>query len=466
VTTTQKVSTHANPPLGTEPGAEGLRTTASDVRATTEQLLDAAPDGMVIIDEAGVIRLVNRQAEALFGYERAELVGKPVEVLVPDRLAASHPDRRNTYVRNPSTRPMGAGLELTARHKDGSEFPVDISLSSLETDEGLLVSAAVRDIRDRRRSEQERAVLEMRLDQAQRELEGAVRAARLNQAERLESVGQLAGGIAHDFNNLLAAIVNYAGLVGDISELFTDASSTPALTVILEDVGEIKDIAKRAADLTDQLLIFSRREVLKLEVLDLSAIVSEMEKLLGRTTGEDIDLSTKLAPGLPKTRLDRGQVEQVVMNLVVNARDAMPRGGKLEIKTELFVVDEDYASHRGIAPGPYVRLAVSDTGSGMQPEIAERALEPFFTTKAKGKGSGLGLATVYGIATQAGGDVVIYSEPGLGTTVGVNFPVSGDDAPPLGGRPQEPRRSSEGEPSPAIPATFSTPLPEEGHASR
>jgi hypothetical protein len=398
-------------------------------------LLDSAPDGIVIVDEASTIRLVNRQAEALFGYPRDEIVGQQVEVLVPDWVKMLDAEHRGTQ--SPAIRPRGADLELAASRKDGTELPVEISLSFVETEEGMLVSAAVRDIADRLRAEQERAELEAQLHRAQREEERAVMEARLHQAQRLESIGRLAGGVAHDFNNLLAAIMNYAGLVsGTIADLAAlhGLAGDEACAMVAQDVEEIRRVAKRGADLTRQLLIFSRGEVVKLEVLDLNEIVRDTEKLLRRTIGEDIDLVTVLAPGLPKTRLDRGQVEQVLMNLVVNARDAMPNGGRLEIRTAEFHADESYARLHAIAPGAYVRLTVSDTGTGMAPDVAARAFEPFFTTKPQGKGTGLGLATVYGIAVQAGGDVVINSGPGIGTTIWVNFPV-GDGEP---ARPPEP----------------------------
>jgi PAS domain S-box-containing protein len=404
------------------------------IQASTEQLLDSAPDAMVIIDGSGQIRLVNRQAEALFGYRRDELLGQPVELLVPDRVRAGHPDQRRGYFNRPSTRPMGAGLELGARRKDGTEFPVDISLSSLETEDGVLVSAAVRDITDRKRAEQEQAQLEARLAQAQRDEERAMLEAQLHQAQRLESIGQLAGGVAHDFNNLLAGIMNYAGLVATTITEQTERlglTNDPEFVTLSQDVAEISNVAKRAAALTHQLLIFSRREVVQPEVLDLNSVVADLEKLLGRTIGEDIDLQTQFGDDLPRINADRGQVEQVFMNLAVNARDAMSSGGRLTIETNAFDADEDYAHSHATTPGRYVRLTMSDTGTGMSPEVVARAFEPFFTTKAKGEGSGLGLATVYGIVTQAGGDVVIYSEPGLGTTIRVNFPATDD---PVAGR--------------------------------
>jgi PAS domain S-box-containing protein len=412
------------------------------IEAKFQGLLEAAPDAIVAVDAGGLIHLVNRQAELLFGYPRDELIGQPIDTLVPDRVRSIHPMHRASYFDNPTARPMGASLELAARRKDGTEFPVDISLSSLETEDGVLVSAAVRDITDRKRIEEERAHLEIRLLDAKRDEERAKLEAQLHQAQRLESIGQLAGGIAHDFNNLLAGIMNYAGLVS--STLHDEMSSRQLLDdevflTIAQDVEEITKVAKRAAALTHQLLIFSRREVVQPEVLDLNAIVVDLEKLLHRTIGESVVLHTILAPDLPLIRADRGQLEQVFMNLAVNARDAMPLGGKLQIQTTTFEADAEYARDHHVQAGTYVRLTVSDTGAGMSPDVAGRAFEPFFTTKAKGEGSGLGLATVYGIVTQNKGDVVIYSEPGLGTTIRVNFPVtSSAEAGPRAGEPELP----------------------------
>ena len=397
------------------------------IEAKFEALLEAAPDAIVAVDGEGIIRLLNRQAEALFGYAREELIGGQLDLLVPDGVRGAHPRHRASYFANPSTRPMGAGLELAARRKDGTEFPVDISLSALGTEDGTLVSAAVRDITDRKRAEEERGLLEAQLQQAQRDEERALLEAQLHQAQRLESVGQLAGGIAHDFNNLLAAIMNYASLVGDgLAELTERAglADDDGARQLAQDVAEITKVAGRAAQLTHQLLIFSRREVVNPQVLDLNLIVLDMEKLLRRTIGEAVDLATRLDERLPRTKVDRGQIEQVLMNLAVNARDAMPAGGRLAIETTSFDADEYFARQHGLRPGTYVRLDVSDTGSGMPPDVVARAFEPFFTTKAKGEGTGLGLATVYGIVTQAGGEVVIYSEPGLGTTVKTLFPAT------------------------------------------
>ena len=401
------------------------------ISVSTEQLLDSTPDGMVIVDADGIIQLVNRQAEALFGYDREELLGQPVEILVPERVQAVHSTHRRGYFPHPLTRPMDVGADLAARRKDGSEFPVDISLSSIDTDQGRLVLAAVRDITERRKFEAEGVRLEARVREVEADEQRTTLEARLQQSERLESIGQLAGGVAHDFNNLLGGIMNYAGLVAatlDDEIAARDLADDAVFTSLAEDVQEIIHVAQRAAALTRQLLIFSRRDVVKLEPVDLNAVVVDMEHLLRRTISEDIELTVDLSPALPRVLGDHGQLEQVLMNLVINARDAMPTGGRLHITTDTVTLTDDDVPMHALAAGMYVRLIVADTGHGMDPEVVARAFEPFFTTKPTGIGTGLGLATVYGIATQAGGDVTIYSEHGLGTTMRVRLPVSGDDA--------------------------------------
>ena len=501
------------------------RVRAEERNRLFESLLEAAPDAFVVVNSQGQMRLVNRQVEELFGYTRSELIGQQVEMLVPESVRASHPGHRSGYMSDPRTRPMGAGLQLTARRKDGAEFPVDISLSAIETEGGLLVSVALRDVTDLRKAEarsrlaaivdssvdaiigetldgtitswnpaaeriygwtaseaigkdiaiiypphklDERAELLAKLRTGERvagletvrmrrdgtlmdflvsispvrdehgtivgvastgrDITDYVAAERqrerlereLQQAQRLESVGQLAGGVAHDFNNLIAVILNYATFVAD------ELGDRPALR---EDVEEIRRAAERAATLTRQLLIFSRREVAHPEIIDVNSVATEMRKLLQRTIGENIELVTAPAADLWPVLADRGQIEQVIMNLAVNARDAMPQGGKLVIETQNADLDEDFvATHVDLTAGHYIRLTVADTGHGMTAEIVDRAFEPFFTTKPKGKGTGLGLATVYGIVSQARGKVGLYSEPGRGTTVTVLLPAAENSA--------------------------------------
>ena len=391
-----------------------------------EVLLDGSPDAIMCVKPDGTIVAANHQCLRVFGYHREELVGRSIDILVPDDVAPRHPALRARYAARPSTRLMGHGALLSARRKDGSLFPVEVSLATLESSDAPVVVAAVRDVTERRRLEGEKAQLRAELKRAQVEEERALLQAQLHQSQRLESIGQLAGGIAHDFNNLLAGIMNYATLVASgLAELTgrLDLDDDPAVAVVAEDVAQITKVAVRAAQVTRQLLIFSRRERVSPEVVDLNASVTEMESLLRRIIRESVQLSTALAPDLPNIRIDPGQLEHVIMNLAVNARDAMAEsGGFLRIATDLFEVDDEMGARRGIPPGSYVRLSVSDTGRGMSPGVRDRAFEPFFTTKPKGQGTGLGLATVYGVVTEAHGDVMIYSEPGLGTTVRILLP--------------------------------------------
>jgi PAS domain S-box-containing protein len=420
---------------------EGILVTAA-VRDVTERqradarfvgLLEAAPDAMVCVDGDGRIALVNAQAERLFGYGRDELVGHPVEMLVPDAVRAVHPGHRSGYLADPRLRPMGAGMELAGRRRDGSAFPAEISLSAIDTEEGILVTAAVRDVTERLevQAERERLKSQAERDRLERQLQ---------QSQRLESLGQLAGGVAHDFNNLLGVITNYAAFVAE--ELKKPPGQLPDESA-LSDMKQIQLAAERATRLTHQLLAFARREIVQPRVLNLNNIVVSILNLLQRTLGEHIELVTDLAPDLDVVLADPGHIEQILVNLAVNARDAMTGGGKLTIQTSNVDVDEAYAAtHANLPTGRYAAMQVSDNGSGMPPEVADRAFEPFFSTKPKGEGSGLGLATIYGIVTQAGGNIRIYSEPHLGTTVTVLLPVT-DQLPPSGEQaPGKPERGN------------------------
>ena len=378
-------------------------------------LMEAAPDAMICVEPDGRIALVNAQTERMFGYRRAELIGQPVEILIPDGARDRHAGLRAGYARHPRRRPMDIGLELAGRRRDGSIFPAEISLSSVGDGPDMLLTAAVRDVTERRRAEAER-------EQLRAQAERARLAHQHEQAQRLESLGQLAGGVAHDFNNLLNVISSYAAFIAEDSE----NEATPARwQAIRADIGQIQKAAERAVGLTHQLLSFARREVIQPRVLNFNNLVADVKKLLQRTLGEHIELATDLAGDLAAVTADPGQIEQILVNLAVNARDAMPGGGTLTIETANTPVDEAYAAFRdNLSPGDYVALTVSDTGTGMPPEVIARACEPFYTTKPQGEGTGLGLATVYGIITQAGGDIRIYSEPGHGTTITLLLPAT------------------------------------------
>jgi PAS domain S-box-containing protein len=406
--------------------------------ARFRSLLDAAPDAMLCVDADGRITIANAEAERMLGYPRDELIGQTVDLLVPESARGAHPGHRANYFSNPERRPMGAGRQLAVRRRDGSEFPADISLSAVETDEGLLVSAAIRDVTERLEAQAEAERLRAEAERERYE-------SRLHQSQRLESLGQLAGGVAHDFNNLLAVILNYAAFVKEDVASETGSADRARWESVIADIGQIELAAQKATRLTHQLLSFARRDVARPEVVGLNDVIQEVQRLLNRTIGEHVELITNLGHELWPILADPGQMEQVLVNLAVNARDAMPLGGTLILETENLDVDEGFAATRPeVSPGRYVSLRVSDTGEGMTSEVLERAFEPFYTTKSDGQGTGLGLATVYGIVRQHGGYAQIYSEVGIGTTFTALLPATHGEVAATG-RPAERRRATGGE---------------------
>jgi len=509
---------------------------------TYRALFESAPDAVVVVDSEGSIVVLNPQAEQMFGYGIDELRGEPIERLLPARFADAHKAYRTAYAANPIPRPMGSGLELWGRHKAGTTFPVEISLSPLQDGQRRLISASVRDVTDRRRAQEElrraRDNLEKRVAERTAELAAQVRETergleqlrrqaemldvasepifawdldrgivfwnkaaaetygytrdealgRLNhellateapgglarlraelerdgrwsgelqhttrdgrkivvesrmvllsspagerlvleacrditerlaaeetlrQAQKMEAVGQLTGGIAHDFNNLLTIIL--ANL-----QLLEDELAPGSLARDLSD--SATRAALRGADLTRKLLVFARRQQLEAAPLDVNERVSTVAAILSRTLGERIRATESLAPGLPPALVDAGQLETALLNLAVNARDAMPQGGELRFETFETVVDDDNAAQLNLANGAYVSIGVADTGTGMTEDVMRRAFEPFFTTKEATKGTGLGLSMVYGFATQSGGGVTLESELGAGTRVTLHLP--------------------------------------------
>lgn len=394
-----RVSVEVNTRLVIENGKPvGIQGIARDIterkRAETElrQLaaaVEETADSIVITDKQGNIQYVNPAFERVTGYAKDEVLNQNPRFLKSGRTSPeTYEDLWKTITRGDSW----AG-HLINRRKDGTMFEERVTISALydEAHEIINYVAVKQDVSDLILLEEQ-----------------------LRQSQKMEAIGQLAGGVAHDFNNLLTAINGYSSLA--LQKL--DGES-----VIKGYLEEIRKAGDRAANLTRQLLAFGRKQMLQPLALNLNNVISDMNKMLRRLIGEDIQLTAKLSPALQKTRADPGQIEQVLVNLVVNARDAMPRGGKLTIETMNCDLGQGYASkHVGVQPGKYVILAVSDTGGGMNSETKARIFEPFFTTKEIGKGTGLGLSTVYGIVKQSGGNIWVYSEPGHGTSFKVYLP--------------------------------------------
>jgi len=498
----------------------------------SSDLLETLPDAIVAVDRDGTIIQVNSQAEELFGYDRDELIGQKVEMLVPESYRRQHHHHRENFAQAPKTRRMKADLDLYGRRRNGSEFPVEISLSPVSTENGMFVLSAIRDISERKRiaeelrraneelhrrtAEQlgeyrsrlasiidssEDAIIGKNLDgtiaswnkgaeriygytpeevvgkhisllaptdrpdeipeilqktargesvehyesvrvtkdgrhldvsisvsplrDAKCDIVGASAIARditaqkraegqLQQSQKMEAIGRLAGGVAHDFNNIL-------GIINACTEFLRDRIDPNAESSVY--VENIKKATERGSSLTHQLLTFSRTPAIQPCILDLNERLKDISKLLRPLMGDDVEVLVVSKSPSAVVEADPGQLDQVLVNLAVNARDAMPRGGKFILETRAMKFDEAFAEqHQAMAAGRYVLLAISDTGNGMDEATVSRVFEPFFTTKEVGKGTGLGLATVYGIVKQSAGHILVYSEPGYGTTFKIYLP--------------------------------------------
>jgi hypothetical protein len=498
----------------------------------SQDLLETLPDAIVAVDRNGIIVQVNSQAQELFGYKRDELIGQKVEMLVPESYRPQHHNHRANFAHAPKTRRMGADLELYGRRRNGSEFPVEISLSPVATEDGMLVLSAIRDISDRKRMAEElrraseelhrrtveqlgenRARLASIIDSSEdailsKDLNGVITSwnrgaehiygytseeaigkhislltpgdhtaeiskilgqialgetvehhesvrvtkdgrqlnvsisvsplrdasdkivgasviarditaqkrseGQLRQAQKMEAIGRLAGGVAHDFNNIL-------GIINACTEFLRDRIDPAAEPSLY--VENIRKASERGRALTKQLLAFSRTSAIQPRVLDLNERLRDISKLLRPLLGDDVEILIVPRSASAVVEADPGQLDQIVVNLAVNARDAMPHGGKFILETGAVSFDEAFADqNQAMRPGKYILLAVSDTGHGMDEATMSRIFEPFFTTKDKGKGTGLGLATVYGIVKQSAGHILVYSEPGHGTTFKIYLP--------------------------------------------
>ena len=476
-------------------------------------VVQISEDAIITIDEDLNITLFNPGAEHIFGYSAAEVLGKPLNILLPERYRAVHDSHVRAFANSSDVlRPMNARGYIFGLRKNVAEFPAEASISKFEVGSERIMTVRLRDVSERiageRGMRELAAIVESSADAIVGEnLEGIITAwnkgaekmygysaseavgrdarfllppgspdyvsanlqkvrsgtsatfetvrmhangrpvnvtltvspirdktgsvvgastiahditeqkhlqEQLRQSQKMEAIGRLAGGVAHDFNNLLSVIVGYTYLM---------QSSVEKDHPLAGAAEQVMNAAEKAGALTRQLLAFSRRQVLQPEVIDVNDVVYSMEKMLPRLIGEDIDLRTIRTPGLKSIKADPGQLEQVIMNLVVNARDAMSNGGDLTIETANVHFSQREAEHHDVAPGDYVMLAVSDTGQGMDEQTRGHMFEPFFTTKEPGKGTGLGLATVYGIVSQSSGHIWVYSEPGAGTTFKIYFPA-------------------------------------------
>jgi two-component system CheB/CheR fusion protein len=360
-----------------------------------QSVLETASDAILTIDEHGVIDLVNPAAEQMFGYEPGELAGESIATLMPQPYADEHTSYIRRYLDTGEARVIGRGREVAGRRKDGSVFPIELSVGEDgEGAHGRMFTGIIRDLSRRKQLEQD-----------------------FLQAQKLETIGRLTGGIAHDFNNVLMGIMSSTDVL--LLKINPDSDARPFAEALKRE-------AVRGSTLTRQLLSFSRKRDTKVEVLELDSVVAAVQPMLDPILGKDVVLRVRLESNGGRVLADRGHIEQILVNLVGNARDAIQSTGKIKISVTRVRLDVERARARGVLPGPYLQLSVQDTGCGMDEETRRKAMEPFFTTKAEGEGTGLGLSTVFGMVEQARGRISIASNPGEGTTISILLPEFDD----------------------------------------
>ena len=381
--------------LTTNIDVSSLKYAQADLAARQSHLLsilETVPEAMVVIDEAGVMISFSKAAEKLFDYTSREVCGRNVRMLMPNPDRDRHDEYISRYLRTGERRIIGFGRVVTGQRKDGSTFPMELAVGEAAANGKRIFTGFIRDLTSRHRMEEE-----------------------LRQSQKMEAIGQLTGGIAHDFNNLLTVI---SGNLEMIERRLDDGR-------LRELLHEAQGAAEDGAKLTGQLLAFGRRQALNATLVDIGLLVSNFTELLRRTIGETIELQTIVTGHLLTALVDTAQLQNALLNLALNARDAMPRGGRLRVEIARVHLDADYVRmYPQVRTGDYVLVSVSDTGSGMSEEVKQRAFEPFFTTKGVGAGTGLGLSMVYGFARQSGGHVQLYSEPDQGTTVRLFLPTA------------------------------------------
>lgn len=359
-----------------------------------QSALENVVDGIITIDEHGRIESFNRAAETIFGYAANEVIGSNVSILMPSPYTDEHDRYIANYLNTGHAKIIGIGREVTGKRKDGTTFPLDLAVSQFQLGKRRMFTGIVRDITERKQLE-----------------------AQLVQSQKMESVGQLAGGIAHDFNNQLGI------MLFDVDMMLAAHEEEN----LREDLLKIRKVVLRAANLTRQLLLFSRRQQIERQILNLNGQVNELQKMLDRLLGEHITIQMDLGDNLWTINADPGNIDQVILNLSINSRDAMPEGGSLRLITANVEIDAEHCRHHSQArPGRFVRLQICDTGSGMDESVRQRIFEPFFTTKDVDKGTGLGLSVVYGIIEAHEGWIELVSEAGQGSTFSLYFPVHGE----------------------------------------
>jgi PAS domain S-box-containing protein len=373
----------------------GLKRAQEEIAAREAHLrsiLDTVPEAMIVIDERGSVTSFSAAAAQLFGYRAEEVIGRNVKMLMPEPYRSDHDSYIERYLSTREARIIGYGRVVKGLTKDGAIFPIELAVGEAQSEGQKIFTGFIRDLTSRQKMEEE-----------------------LRQAQKMEAIGQLTGGVAHDFNNLLTVIT------GNL-EMLEMSLKDPNQRELLK---EAQDAAQDGAKLTGQLLAFGRRQPLNPTPTDLARLISNFSEFLRRALGESIELNIRVTGSAHRSVVDAAQLQNALLNLAINARDAMPRGGNLMIDISRTRLDADYAQmYPEVRTGRYVLIAVTDTGSGMSEEVRQRAFEPFFTTKPSGAGTGLGLSMVYGFVKQSGGNIQIYSELERGTSISIFLPLA------------------------------------------
>jgi PAS domain S-box-containing protein len=385
-----------------------------------QSILDTVPDAMVVIDERGVMQSFSAAAERLFGWPSDEAIGRNVRMLMPNPYRDRHDDYLERYLTTGERRIIGIGRVIEGLHRDGSTFPMELSVGEMKFGDRRFFTGFAKDLTELNaaNADLKASAADLKAANAHLKQELEIREAaeaQVRQMQKMESIGQLTGGLAHDFNNMLSIVIGSL----DFAKRRLDSDRARALVYI----DNALEGAQRAALVTARLLAFSRQSPLEPQALDVDELVGGMSEMLRHTIGEHLRVETICAGGLWRAFVDQGQLENAILNLVINARDAMPEGGRLTVETSNAHLDDAYAAvHNEVEAGQYVLVSVTDTGTGMPADVIVRVFDPFFTTKGIGKGTGLGLSQVYGFVKQSDGHVKVYSEPGVGTTVRLYLP--------------------------------------------